>query len=242
MPTTTKTDPLAERERLLDVLARIEERDDAVNARRAKAEADLNAAHAELAQLHIAEVRGDATPAAVEKARSEVKRLDAEVEAAATDAHPIAAARRKTEREMLALHKAHRDAFEAEAEDASAAAAAALAELVEPLKAAAQAWFNAQSAWGVLERRLGFPEDTTPVPPFPLPVVIDRVQPRPYERRLDTDQVAPGEMPVGTVAVFRNVNGEEEVVGVGSGLYDAFIGPDSTRRLVHYVTPAGKDD
>jgi hypothetical protein len=236
MSAATKTDPLALRDELLDQLQRIQERGDEHGAEQARVTAELHEAHAKLAELRIAEVTGEATPAEVEKAAAEVKSLEAQHDELTAAAEPIATALKRNDRAMLTLYKQHRDVFEAEAEEASAAAVEALNALREPLKAAGNAWFAAASAWAVVDRRLDFPGDLSPCPPFPFDVAIPDWQPRPHERRLDTGQ--PEELPAGTIAVFVDMLGEELGAEVGDDWYRELLASDR-HRLVRHVPPKG---
>lgn len=236
---TTKTDPLAQRDALLDTLARVDTREDELNARHRELHAAHLAAETTLAQTRIAEVKGEATPAAVERARLARDEAAAAVAELGPENDAAQAVRKQTGRALWKLARKHREEFEAEAEEASAAAVVAVEALAPALREAAQAWAEAQGAWHRLGRQLD-PTDAPPlpegahlgpVPAFPLAVSLDGVQPRPADRQHD----AAVELIADQVAVFQDQrNGREVKAVVGSVLWrDALGAPQRFALLRH---------
>jgi hypothetical protein len=182
----TKADPIAQREDLYEQLDRAEQRGDAVDVAQRRADAELRAAHAALAEGRISEVLGDVPASEVERLKIEVERL----ETVAADAHaatvPVGAAIRRVRNSIERLHRDHRDAFIADATAAAELAADALEELRAPYQKAYDQWSAAQSRFA---RFVGDLVDIGPAPSWPFASPIELFEASATERR--TGRVLP---------------------------------------------------
>jgi hypothetical protein len=243
MPTQKKTDvsPLAQRDVLFDQLATVELRQDEYNAKRHELTAAAQKAEADLAETRVQFVTDEVTSTDVAKATTAREKANAAVTELAPELAAIDTARRRVERQLLALHIRNRAAFEREAEEVSAAAEEALAQLVPHLRTAATAWAEAAGAWTRVNSwidHVDAPLNDEPlgrVPDFPLTLALNaRTRPRPFERNAEGD----ADLLPTQIAVFKDERKGVEVKAiVGSTLWREYIAAARRFTLVRTEEP-----
>jgi hypothetical protein len=188
-----KTDPLAERETLLDRLASIDERRLALAEAARAAEVDHLAAERDLAEKRVQEMTGAATAADLKKAyaRRDAAKAAADSPTFAEERAAIDRAERQTRAALAGLTRTHHAAFAEHAAQVSADAEAALDALAPALADAAAKWAEARSVWATLAAQEdGGGATRTPapealqfgdVPAFPLAVNLSAISARPAE-------------------------------------------------------------
>lgn len=190
MPQTT-TDPLAERETLLDRLASIDERRLALTEKARAVEAEHLAAERDLAEKRVQEMTGDATAADLKKAfaRRDAAKAAADSPTFGEERHAIERADRQTRAALAQLTRQHHAEFAEHAAKVSADAEAALADLAPAIDAAAAKWAEARAVWATLAAqadggdamRAPAPIQFGNVPEFPLAVNVAAISARPVE-------------------------------------------------------------
>ena len=182
-----------------------------------------------LAELRVAQARGEATSEDVLDAQLALDEITSLIEELVQAAGTASRARRAVQADLAKLHVEHRDAFAAEAEKASRAAHDALTALKEPYEQAWQLWLAARDAWAPLVRAV---PDLTHVPQPPLRSPMEAftgAQAVPPE--LAAPVASPESPPVGSIRIWGHDSGATEGAQVGTQR-DAIFAADPNWRLL----------
>ena len=169
--------PLAERDRLLSLLADLDEKGLELNERHRAARAAVDHAEGAVAQCRVASFLGEDEPEAVEKAVEDRQAARGAIATIEEEVHAWRRATDLTQRKLVTIAFRHREAWEDELAALAGAADEAIAKLAEPIAEARAAWSEAAAGYRGLARWLyhtrGRALDDHELPHEPGPFPID---------------------------------------------------------------------